>query len=152
LRLSVEGSLEGVTHVYSGNRRADGTTSVSVDGRPLDLRPGFRNQPATAFDWGYEGRGGPAQLALAILADHFADDDRARWHYEDFTRCVIRGLASESWTLTSAEIDAVWADSGKVMGSVPVRGPIVDAQEKERLRQPPIVQADQDGGTTLTTE
>ncbi len=116
MRLLVEGDVEGVTRVYSGNRRGDGTTSVSVDGRPLDLRPGFRSQPATTFDWGYEGRGGPAQLALAILADHFADDERARSHYVDFMRRVIRGLAAESWTLTSAEIDAACAEMGSSSG------------------------------------
>jgi len=102
-----------VTGVYSGNRQRDGTTLVSVNGRPLDPRPDFRSQSATTFDWGYEGRGGPAQLALAILADHFADDERARRHYQDFTRRVIRGLPKESWSLTGAEIDAGCAEGGQ---------------------------------------
>jgi hypothetical protein len=84
-----------------------------VDGRSLDPLSNMRGQPVTAFDWGYEGRGAPAQLALAILADHFADDARARWHYEDFTRRVIRGLARERWTLTSVEIDAACGESGR---------------------------------------
>ena len=101
-----------MTGVYSGNRQRDGTTLVSVNDRPLDLRPNLRSQSATTFDWGYEGRGGPAQLALAILADHFADDERARRHYEDFTRRVIRGLPRESWILTGAEIDAGCAEGG----------------------------------------
>jgi len=101
---------EAVARVYSGSRRRDGTTLVSVNGLPLDPRPNFRSQSATTFDWGYEGRGGPAQLALAILADHFADDERARRHYEDFTRRVIRGLLKESWLLTGAEIDAVYPE------------------------------------------
>jgi hypothetical protein len=106
-------SVEAVTSVYSGNRRHDGTTVVRVNGRPLDPRPGFRSHPVTTFDWGYEGRGGPAQLALAILADHFGDDDeRARWLYEDFTRRVIRGLPRGSWVLTGAEIDAALPKGG----------------------------------------
>lgn len=101
-----------MTRVYSGRRQPDGTTSVDVNGRPLDPRPTFRSQSATAFDWGYEARGGPAQLALAILADNFGDDDRARRHYEDFTRWVIRGLSRERWSLTSAEISAVCPEGG----------------------------------------
>lgn len=98
--------------VYSGNRERDGTTSVSVNGRPLGLRPDFRSHSVTTFDWGYEGRGGPAQLALAILADHFGDDARVRWLYEDFTRRVVRGLPKESWTLTGAEVEAACAGAG----------------------------------------
>lgn len=47
-------------------------------------------------------------MALAILADLFSDDERARRHYKDFTRRVIRGLRTESWILTGAEIDAAY--------------------------------------------
>jgi hypothetical protein len=94
-----------VTSVYSGTRESNGTTSVSVNGRPLDTRGDFRSGSSTAFDWGYEGRGGPAQLALAILADHYADDVRARRFYEHFLRGVIRELPSQSWTLTGLDID-----------------------------------------------
>lgn len=91
---------------YSGTRLPNGKTSVQVDGEPLDTRTNFRKESSTTFDWGYSGRGGPAQLALAILADHFDDDERARRHYQDFVRRVIRGLPAEGWTLTGAEIDA----------------------------------------------
>jgi hypothetical protein len=99
------------TTVYSGTREADGTTLVSVNGRPLDTRAALRKESATTFDWGYEGRGGPAQLALAILADHLADDDKARRHYEHFLRLVIRALPSKAWILTGHEIDAVLPSS-----------------------------------------
>jgi len=100
------------TTIYAGTREVDGTTRVSVNGRPLDTRTGFRKESATTFDWGYEGRGGPAQLALAILADHFADDAMARRHYQDFTRRVIRGL-KDAWILTGAEIGAFYPESGR---------------------------------------
>jgi len=93
--------------IYSGTRDSKGATFVSVNGRPLGTRTDFRKESSTTFDWGYDGRGGPAQLALAILADHFADDARARRYYEHFLRCVIRGLGGDSWTLTGLEIDAV---------------------------------------------
>lgn len=103
-----------MTRVYSGHRQPDGTTAVTVNGRPLDPRPSLRSQSATAFDWGYDGRGAPAQLALAILADNFGDDEWARRHYEDFTRWVIRGLPRKRWSLTSAEISAICPEGAAV--------------------------------------
>lgn len=96
-----------MTKTYSGRRGLDGTTYVNVNGRPLDPRTHLRRDSATTFDWGYMGRGGPAQLALAILADHFDDDHTARRYYEHFLRSVIRGFPSENWLLTGADIDAV---------------------------------------------
>jgi hypothetical protein len=103
--------VEGVTRTYSGTRRTNGTTFVNVNGRPLDARSGLRSDSATTFDWGYGGRGAPAQLALAILADHFADDEQARRHYERFLRSVVRKLPSDSWILTGPEIDDALPDS-----------------------------------------
>ena len=94
------------SRTYCGLRHPDGTTTVSVDGHPLDLRRDFRRQAATAFDWGYAGSGGPAQLALAILAHHWGNDQRARRYYELFVRCVIRNLPSQGWSMTGAEIDS----------------------------------------------
>ena len=100
------------TRIYAGTRGVDGTTLVSVNGRPLDARTALRKESTTTFDWGYEGRGGPAQLALAILADHFADDEKARRHYQDFTRRVIRGL-KDAWILTATEIGAFYPEGGR---------------------------------------
>ena len=105
-------SFEGLTSTYSGARESNGTTSVSVNGRPLDMRTELRKESATTFDWGYEGRGAPDQLALAILADHIADDEKARRYYEHFLRCVVRRLPNESWVLTGAEIDWVLPRGG----------------------------------------
>ena len=101
-----------MTHTYSGTRRSDGTTLVSVNGRTLDPRPGFRSEGVTTFDWGYDGHGGPAQLALAILANHFADDERARRHYEQFKRRVIRRLPAAGWVLTGAQIESACPEGG----------------------------------------
>ena len=101
-----------MTHIYSGTRRRDGTTLVSVNGRTLDPRPDFRSQQVTAFDWGYAGRGGPAQLALAILADHFGDDERARRHYDKFMRRVVGRLPKEGWVLTGADIESACPEGG----------------------------------------
>jgi len=105
-----------MTHTYSGTRRSDGTTLVSVNGRTLDPRPDFRSQQVTTFDWGYAGRGGPAQLALAILADHFDDDERARRHYDKFMRRVIGRLPEKTWVLTGAEIESAYPEGGVLTG------------------------------------
>jgi hypothetical protein len=88
-------------------RRSNGRTFVTVNGKPLEMRADLRNDSATTFDWGYQGSGAPAQLALAILADHLGDDHKAVRYYEHFLRCVIQTLPSESWSLTGPEIDRV---------------------------------------------
>jgi hypothetical protein len=94
------------SRTYSGRREDDGTTTVTVDGVPLDPRVHFRHAPTTTFDWGYPGAGGPSQLALAILVDHFADEEQARRYYSHFVRRVVRHLPSWAWTLTTPQIDA----------------------------------------------
>ena len=96
--------------VYSGLRQRDGTTLVTVNGWPLNPRSNIRPESVTCFDWGYEGRGGPAQLALAILSDYFGSPRLALRHYETLTRRVIGRLPQNSWTLTGAAIRALFAE------------------------------------------
>jgi hypothetical protein len=59
---------------YVGTRLDEGCEVyvVDVDGRrrPLATFEEIRNHSPDGFEWGYHGSG-PAQLALAILADHF---------------------------------------------------------------------------------
>lgn len=83
--------------VYEGRRGANGI-EVTVDGRPLDPRLDLRVFSESGFEWGYDG-GGPAQLALAILAHHFGDDVRAMTHYKDFRSAVVAGLTGDTWRL-----------------------------------------------------
>lgn len=78
---------------------------VTVNGARLNERRDLRNHSPTGFEWGYHGSG-PAQLALAILADHLKDDAKALRLYQDFKRDVISRLHRDVWTLTSAQIDA----------------------------------------------
>jgi hypothetical protein len=78
---------------------------MTVDGRELDPRFDLRNHSPDGFEWGYGGSG-PAQLALAILADVFAPDEVAQRHYQQFKFQVIAGLPHESWTLTSQDVEA----------------------------------------------
>src|SRR6266850_8369691 len=88
---------------YRGGRSLDGAI-VTVDGQPLSPRYDLKQLSATGFEWTYEGAG-PAQLALALLADHFGDDARALQLYEPFMRHLVAGL-DNSWELNSGDIDA----------------------------------------------
>ena len=91
---------------YRGGRSLDGAV-VTVEGRPLDPRYDLKRLSPTGFEWTYEGAG-PAQLALALLADHLGDDARALSLYEAFMRAVVAEL-DNSWELSSADIDAALA-------------------------------------------
>jgi hypothetical protein len=88
---------------YIGGRSLAGA-EVTVDGVPLNPRFDLKRLSPTGFEWTYEGNG-PAQLALALLADHLGEDAKALRLYEPFMRAVVAEL-DNSWELTSAEIDA----------------------------------------------
>jgi hypothetical protein len=77
---------------------------VTVDGRRLKPRYDLWNHSPTGFEWGYGGSG-PAQLALAILADHCNGDQRAFDLHHRFKWAVIAKLPKARWVLTSDEID-----------------------------------------------
>jgi hypothetical protein len=64
----------------------------------------LRNHSPTGLEWGYCGSG-PAQLALAILADHLGNDEPALNLYQRFKWQVISELPHKRWMLTSADID-----------------------------------------------
>jgi Family of unknown function (DUF6166) len=89
--------------VYEGGRSLDGAI-VTVDGRPLPPRHDLRLLSRAGFEWTYEGAG-PAQLALALLADHLGDDQAALAAHDRFMREVVAYLDND-WRLTSADIDA----------------------------------------------
>jgi hypothetical protein len=91
---------------YRGIRNPYAT--VFIDGSPLNPRldlPGYSRE----FEWGYSGSG-PAQLALALLADYFQDqpngDDLAMEYHALFEREVVAALNRWSdWELTSEDIE-----------------------------------------------
>lgn len=96
---------------YRGGRSLDGAVVTVDDGaqtRSLAPRLDLRRLSPTGFEWTYEGAG-PAQLALALLADHLGDDARALLLYEMFMRAVVAEL-DNSWELSSADIDAALAE------------------------------------------
>ena len=88
--------------VYSGSRTIDGIV-VTVDGEPLDGRYGVKQFTRTGFEWTYEGAG-PAQLSLALLADHLNDDAKALELCDGFMRAVVANLEND-WELTGGDID-----------------------------------------------
>lgn len=92
---------------YTGDRTIDGI-SVLVDGQPLDPRFDLRRLSDTGFEWTYEGAA-PAQLALALLADHFQDDDKALTHRQQFMREIVANFDNE-WVMTSDDIDTALAN------------------------------------------
>lgn len=91
---------------YSGQRTIDGI-SVTVDGQALDPRFDIKIFDDKGFEWSYEGSA-PRQLALAILADHYGNAEKAQAAVESFMRSVIADLDND-WTLSSKEIDEALA-------------------------------------------
>ena len=91
---------------YVGVRTIDGLV-VTVDGKALDERYDIKKYTDWGFEWTYEGAE-PSQLALAILAEHFGDVDKALEECDDFMRTVVANLDNE-WMLTSEEINKALA-------------------------------------------
>jgi hypothetical protein len=82
------------------------------DSRRLDLRLDLARHSPTGFEWGYSGSG-PAQLALAILADVFSssatpksfNDELAVMLHQEFKRRAIAPLDRERpWRLKEQDI------------------------------------------------
>src|ERR1044071_2380037 len=92
---------------YEGCRTKAGPI-VTVNGDLLDPRLDLFNHSPAEFEWGYCGSG-PAQLALAILADHLRDDEQALNLYQRFKWNVIVELPRKGWTLTAPQIDEIVA-------------------------------------------
>ncbi len=110
--------------VYHGRRDGSGGVEVwSVD-RPepshgpapekhaLEPRLEIRSHSPAGFAWGYGGSG-PAQLALALLADALGDTELAEEHYQAFKFAYV-ATWGDSWSITAREIrDFVRRSDGK---------------------------------------
>lgn len=93
---------------YTGHPREAGPAQVSritaEQTKPLDPRHDIRNHSPDGFQWGYGGSG-PAQLALALLADATGDDLLANAHYQAFKREVVAKLVGgRGWSYTRAYV------------------------------------------------
>jgi hypothetical protein len=105
---------------YIGVRKPNGDADVkrSKDHRLSYLPPrhDIVNHSPTGFEWGYGGSG-PAQLALAILADALDDDERADLLHQEFKWRVIAPLDRDApWRISRLavlaaveEIEREWA-------------------------------------------
>jgi len=83
---------------------------VSASGQqmaPLPLRCDIVNHSPTGFAWGYAGTG-PAQLALAILADYFGCAHAARALHQLFKFAAISGIQEKHWSMTGRDIAHVF--------------------------------------------
>ncbi len=88
---------------YAGDRTIDGIL-VTVDGEPLDQRLDIRRFSDNGFEWTYEGPES-RQLALAILADHLGDAERALALVEPFMREIV-AYFDNTWEMTSDDVAA----------------------------------------------
>jgi Family of unknown function (DUF6166) len=92
---------------YHGLRTDQGCLVTSEgDGgdRVLPLRLDLDNHSPTGFEWGYAGSG-PAQLALALLADASGDDELAISLHQKFKFDFVARLPRDSqWSTTDAMI------------------------------------------------
>ena len=70
---------------------------------PLPLRLDIVNHSPTGFAWGYSGSG-PAQLAVAILADWMGCDHAARALHQRFKAAAIACLPEKHWSLTDEDL------------------------------------------------
>lgn len=103
-----------IMKTYEGGRHLEGA-NVTVDGRALNPRFDLKKFSSAGFEWTYEGDG-PRQLALAILADHFADGQKALSLCENFMIDVIANL-DNYWELSSEDVDkalaGLWESSAR---------------------------------------
>jgi hypothetical protein len=89
---------------YQGKRLNGKCTVVAHqehERRSIKKRRDLANH-SRGFEWGYSGSG-PAQLALALLADALDDDELALDYYQQFKTDVVAHFDG-SWTITSKEI------------------------------------------------
>jgi hypothetical protein len=90
---------------YQGRRQGN-VVLVTVNGRLLNPRFDLRNHSPTGFEWGYHGSG-PAQLALALLADCLQNDAIALDLYQNFKRVIVANMERDGWALSDKQIKRV---------------------------------------------
>ena len=88
---------------YRGDRTQAGA-EVWVDDKPLSNRGDLKTISRDGlFEWSYVGDA-PAQLALAILANHLGNDAEALKQYPAFMEKVVAYFDNE-WEMSDGDID-----------------------------------------------
>jgi hypothetical protein len=99
---------------YRGRRKRQGVEVVKQEASgaevPLPLRLDLRNHSPAGFEWGYLGSG-PAQLALALLAD-VVGEEWAEARHQEFKLEVVSHFPHRGWELAREDIAAWWARHG----------------------------------------
>lgn len=98
--------MEAKERLYQGVRTTEGAAVlVWEDGRAalLPQRQDLRNHSPTGLEWGYGGSG-PAQCALAILADALGDDASALALYQRFKWRFVSSHPKEGWIMLRSAI------------------------------------------------
>lgn len=99
---------DGVCHAFVIHETHDHAGNQVKITRHLPLRVDLRNHSPAGFEWGYAGSG-PAQLALAILAEHLRDQPEGDQHavelHQDFKFAFVAAFPSAGWRITAEAID-----------------------------------------------
>lgn len=93
------------TVAYIGVRIDDvnHVSRINAEGRALPLMRRFDlRRHAAEFNWG-SNNSGASQLAIAILADAFDDDETALDWYQHFKSAILRRLGS-AWVLEISDV------------------------------------------------
>lgn len=105
----------GKMKTYYGSRLGDDFALVTIHTRhttfPLGMRLDLANHSPGGFEWGYAGSG-PAQLALAILADCLGDDGMALRLYQRFKDDVIGRLPRDDFRLSEEQVKE-WVEKAR---------------------------------------
>lgn len=106
-----EARIVSTDRVYVIQRTTQGVVCTVSGGaassRPLPLRLDMWSHSPTGFEFGYGGNG-PAQLALAILAD-CCGDEAAVAHHQAFKWAVIARISGPVASLTATFVRDVVA-------------------------------------------
>jgi hypothetical protein len=107
---------------YEGWRDGNGICHIKVieggeRNRVLDPRNDLYNHSPDGFEWGYGGSG-PAQTALALLADALGDDRRAVELHQEFKRRVVEPMGREGpWRMGDALICQIVGEIERLVGA-----------------------------------
>lgn len=100
----------GYRRMHLGNDGQPTTSQCHVkvrteSGKTRLLRPrlDIRNHSPAGFEWGYEGSG-PAQLALALVADIYGKQAAQPSIYQRVKRVLIAHLPRDGWELTEWQV------------------------------------------------
>lgn len=95
--------------IYRGDRTLDGL-DVTVDSAPLDPKLDVKTISQNGYEWGYAGPE-PAQLAFAILCEHYGDPEKAAKDYSTFMEAIVSNFNNE-WEMSSDDIDVALKNIG----------------------------------------